>query len=103
MTYDPYEEAGLRRDLPKTDPRMVDPEDTRATIWLPIVIAVALFIGLGYYFYGHVEREFPDARGQRRDHEVRTQPELIFLAQERTPHYAGFSFVVSELTSCRLP
>lgn len=53
MTYDPYEEAGLRRDLPKTDPQMVDPEETRATIWLPVAIAIALFIGLGYYFYGH--------------------------------------------------
>jgi hypothetical protein len=54
MTYDPYEDAGLRRDLPKTDPQMVHPEETRTTIWLPIAIAVALFIGLGYYFYGHV-------------------------------------------------
>jgi hypothetical protein len=54
MTYDPYHEAGLRRDLPKTEPRMVDPEETRATIWLPIAIALALFIGLGYYFYGHI-------------------------------------------------
>jgi hypothetical protein len=53
MTYDPYEEAGLRRDLPKTDPQMVDPEETRATIWVPVAIAIALFIGLGYYFYGH--------------------------------------------------
>jgi len=53
MTYDPYHEAGLRRDLPTTEPRMVDPEETRATIWLPIAIAVALFIVLGYYFYGH--------------------------------------------------
>ena len=33
---------------------MVDPEETRATIWLPIAIALALFIGLGYYFYGHI-------------------------------------------------
>ena len=56
MTYDPYDEAGLRRDLPKTEPRMVDPEETRASIWLPIAIAVALFIGLGYYFYGHMAR-----------------------------------------------
>ena len=53
MTYDPYQEAGLRRDLPKTDPQMVAPEETRATIWLPVAIAIALFIGLGYYFYGH--------------------------------------------------
>ena len=54
MTYDPYEEAGLRRDLPKTEPWMIDREESRTTIWLPIAIAVALFIGLGYYFYGHV-------------------------------------------------
>ena len=52
MTYDPYEEAGLRRDLRKTDPRTVDLEETRATIWLPIAIAIALLIGLGYFFYG---------------------------------------------------
>ena len=54
MTFVPYHEAGLRRDLPKTEPRMEDPEETRATIWLPIAIAIALFIGLGYYFYGHI-------------------------------------------------
>ena len=44
MTYDPYEEAGLRRDLRNTDPRMIDLEETRATIWLPVAIAIALLI-----------------------------------------------------------
>ena len=42
MTYDPYEEAGLRRDLPRTEPRVVDREESRTSIWLPIAIAVAL-------------------------------------------------------------
>jgi hypothetical protein len=53
MTHDPYQDADLRRDLPKTEPRRVDAEETQATIWLPIAIAIALLIGVAYYFYGH--------------------------------------------------
>jgi hypothetical protein len=77
MTYDPSEEAGLRRDLPKTDPRMVDSEDTRATIWLPVAIATAPLIGLGHYFLrSDVEHEFPDARGHWRRNQASAEPEL---------------------------
>ena len=53
MTHDPYQDAGRRRDLPRTEPRPVDAEETRATIWLPVAIAIALLIGVGYYFYGY--------------------------------------------------
>ena len=77
MTYDPSEEAGLRRDLPKTDPRMVDSEDTRATIWLPVAIATAPLIGLGHYFLrSDVEHEFPDARVHWRRNQASAEPEL---------------------------
>ena len=62
MTYDPHRDGGLRRDLPKTEPRRVDAEETQATIWLPIAIAVALLIGVGYYFYGHAWKAGPHVR-----------------------------------------
>jgi hypothetical protein len=62
MTYDPYHDGDLRRDLPKTEPRRVDAEETRATIWLPIAIAIALLIGVGYYFYGYAWIAGPHVR-----------------------------------------
>ena len=62
MTYDPYQDAGLRRDLPKTEPRRVDAEESQATIWLPIAIAIALLIGVGYYFYGYAWNAGPHVR-----------------------------------------
>jgi hypothetical protein len=49
---DPYRAPEVPRD-PTRDPSRFD-EETRATIWLPIAIAVTLFLGLAYYFYGHV-------------------------------------------------
>ena len=51
MTYDPYEEAGLRRDLAKTEPQRVDLDDRQANIWLPLVIVIALLVVIGYTFY----------------------------------------------------
>jgi hypothetical protein len=62
MTYDPYHDGGLRRDLPKTEPRRVDAEESQATIWLPIAIAIALLIGVGYYFYGYAWNAGPHVR-----------------------------------------
>jgi len=52
MTNDPYRAPEVPRD-PTRDARRRDrfDEETRATIWLPIAIAIALFIGLGYYFF----------------------------------------------------
>ena len=49
---DPYRAPEVPRD-PTRDPSRFD-EERRATIWLPIAIAVTLFLGLAYYFYGHV-------------------------------------------------
>ena len=47
---DPYRAPEVPRD-PTRDPSRFD-EETRATIWLPVAIAVTLFLGLAYYFYG---------------------------------------------------
>jgi len=49
---DPYRAPEVPRD-PTRDPSRLD-EERGATIWLPIAIAVTLFLGLAYYFYGHV-------------------------------------------------
>jgi len=55
MTNDPYRAPEVPKDPTRDAPRTNRfDEETRATIWLPIAIAVVLFIGLGYYFYGHV-------------------------------------------------
>jgi hypothetical protein len=55
MTNDPYRAPEVPRDPTReVSPENRFDEETRASIWLPIAIAVALFIGLGYYFYGHV-------------------------------------------------
>jgi hypothetical protein len=52
ITNDPYRPPEVPRD-PTRDPNRFD-EERRATIWLPIAIAVTLFLGLAYYFYGHI-------------------------------------------------
>ncbi len=49
---DPYRAPEVPRD-PTRDLSRFD-EERGATIWLPIAIAVTLFLGLAYYFYGHV-------------------------------------------------
>jgi len=55
MTNDPYRAPEVPRDRTRDAHRRDRfDEETRATIWLPIAIAIALFIGLGYYFYGHI-------------------------------------------------
>jgi hypothetical protein len=55
----PEVEAGRRwRELPDTDP-LRDAEERSPTFWLPIAIAIALFIGLGYFFYGHAWKTNP--------------------------------------------
>jgi hypothetical protein len=52
MTYDPYQEAALRRDLPRTEPRRVFTEDTHATIWMPLAVVIVLMLVIGFTFYG---------------------------------------------------
>ena len=69
MTNDPYRAPEMpadptRRDLPKTEPRYVDAEETQATIWLPIAIVIALLIGVGYYLYGHAWNTSPNMRAE---------------------------------------
>jgi hypothetical protein len=62
MTYDPYRDEGLRRDLPKTEPRHIDIPDTQSSMWLPIALVVVLLVGIGYYFYGHTWTTSPSMR-----------------------------------------
>jgi hypothetical protein len=62
MTYDPYRDEGLRRDLPKTEPRYIDMPDTQSSMWLPIALVVVLLVGIGYYFYGHTWTTSPSMR-----------------------------------------
>ena len=62
MTYDPYQDAGLRRDLPRTEPRRFNLDETRTGKWLPIAIVVALLMGAAYYFYGQSSTTGPQVR-----------------------------------------
>src|SRR5688500_11049572 len=62
MTYDPYQDAGLRRDLPRTEPRRFDLDETRTARWVPIAIVVALIIGAAFYFYGQTSTTGPQVR-----------------------------------------
>jgi hypothetical protein len=73
MTYDPYREEGLRRDLPRTEPRpqdmpdmpegdMPDMPEGQSSMWLPIALVVVLLVGIGYYLYGSTSTTGPSMR-----------------------------------------
>jgi hypothetical protein len=65
MTYDPYREEGLRRDLPRTEPRpqdMPDMPEAQSSMWLPIALVVVLLVGIGYYLYGSSSTTGPSMR-----------------------------------------
>jgi hypothetical protein len=65
MTYDPYREEGLRRDLPRTEPRPHDMDDMpegQSSMWLPIALVVVLLVGIGYYLYGSTSTTGPSMR-----------------------------------------
>jgi hypothetical protein len=48
MTYDPFRDEGLRRDVRPSDP--VRPYDDRVgNVWVPLAFAVALLVGIGYF------------------------------------------------------
>jgi hypothetical protein len=62
MTYDPYREEGLRRDLPRTEPRPHDMPEAQSSMWLPIALVVVLLVGIGYYLYGSSSTTGPSMR-----------------------------------------
>ena len=62
MTYDPYREEGLRRDLPRTEPRLPDMPEAQSSMWLPIALVVVLLVGIGYYLYGPTSTTGPSMR-----------------------------------------
>jgi hypothetical protein len=65
MTYDPYREEGLRRDLPRTEPRpqdMPDMPEGQSSMWLPIALVVVLLVSIGYYLYGSTSTTGPSMR-----------------------------------------
>jgi hypothetical protein len=62
MTYDPYREEGLRRDLPRTEPRPHDMPEGQSSMWLPIALVVVLLVGIGYYLYGSTSTTGPSMR-----------------------------------------
>jgi hypothetical protein len=62
MTYDPYRGEGLRRDLPRTEPRPPDIVEGRSSMWLPIALVVVLLVGIGYYLYGSTSNTGPSMR-----------------------------------------
>jgi hypothetical protein len=63
MTYDPYREEGLRRDLPRTEPRGdIEVPQTQSSMWLPIALVVVLLLGIGYFLYGGPTTTTPTTR-----------------------------------------
>jgi hypothetical protein len=48
------------RWLPAIPP--ADMAERGTTFWLPVAIAIALLIGVGYYFYGHTWNASPTMR-----------------------------------------
>jgi hypothetical protein len=50
MTYDPFRDEGLRRDVRPGDP--VRPYDDRVgNVWVPLALAAVLLLGIGYFMF----------------------------------------------------
>ena len=75
---------------------MVDLEETRATIWLPIAIAARpLHRPRLLLLRSYVDHEFSDARGQRRGNQAGAEPKRGNLLHRirREPRMCGVLFV----------
>jgi hypothetical protein len=59
MAHDPYRAPELAPDVPvrdlavTTDPLRVTPAERMPSFWVPIAIAVAIVLGLSFYYVGH--------------------------------------------------
>ena len=62
MTYDPYQDAGLRRDLPRTEPRHTLGDENRGALWIPLALIALIIIGLGYMLLGNTSSTTPNVR-----------------------------------------
>jgi hypothetical protein len=63
MTYDPYREEDLRRDLPRTEPRQeANLPEARSSMWLPMALAVVLIMGIAYFMFGDRTSTTPSTR-----------------------------------------
>ena len=72
MTYDPYQDAGLRRDLPRTEPRHAYGDENRGALWVPLALVALIIIGLGYMLLGNSSSTTPNVRA---DSGAVTKPE----------------------------
>jgi hypothetical protein len=62
MTYDPYQDAGLRRDLPQNEHRQPYRDEDRAALWFPLVLVALIIIGLGYMLLGNTSNTTTNVR-----------------------------------------
>ena len=62
MTYDPYQDAGLRRDLSRNEPRHDYRDEDRAALWFPLVLVALIIIGFGYMLLGNTSNTTTNVR-----------------------------------------
>src|SRR6185503_728388 len=72
MTYDPYQDAGLRRDLPRNEPLQAYRDENRAALWVPLALVALIIIGLGYMLLGSTSSTTTNVRA---DSGAVTKPE----------------------------
>ena len=62
MTNDPYQDAGLRRDLPRNEAHQAYRDENRAALWVPLALVALIIIGLGYMLLGSTSSTTPNVR-----------------------------------------